>query len=135
MNGLILLGIPGSIIQLLTVGLGGAGVTPDPTIIITGKGRLLHLNLPKVILEDGEDTDVSLGYALPNGSTSLTWKVEGTVSDIDLLGSLDGEHYSVISNQTTDGAFSIQTNVTFIATRVNTGSGVTVTVTATRKKL
>ena len=96
---------------------------------------MLHINVPKVILEGGSDGSISEGFALPNGSTSLTWRAEGTISDIDLLGSLDGEHYHVLSNKLTDGSYTIQTNVTFVATRVNTGSGVTVTVTATRTKL
>lgn len=134
MNGLITVGLPNSgMIQFFTSGL-GVGEAPPPGPISV-KGSMLYRNVPKVILEDGEDDSVSESFPLPNGSTSLTWKVEGTVSDIDLLGSLDGIHFSVISNKSASGAFTIRSNVTFIATRVNTGSGVQVTVTATRKKL
>ncbi len=134
MNGLIPLGIPEStMLQFFTLGLGvSTAPPPDP---IEVKGSLLSIDTPKTILSDVGNDSISSSFALPLGSTRITYQVSGTVSDVDLLGSLDGTHFSVLDNQSSAGIFTIQTNVTFIAARVNTGSGVSVIVIPKREKL
>ena len=135
MNGLITEGIPlGAPIQFLTSGL-GLGQAPLSDPITSAKAGMLYLNVPKEILSDGVDDDISNPYPLPNGSTKISYQFAGTVSDVDLLGSLDGTHFVVIANKLAAGVYTIFTNVTFIAARVNTGSGVSVVVIAQREKL
>jgi len=134
MNGIITEGIPlGVPIQILTSGLGESESPPSP---ITGrKGSLLYINIPKTILSGAASEDVSNSYPLPNGTTKINYQFIGTISDADLLGSLDGIHFSVIANVTEAGIGSIFSNITFIAARINTGSSASVVVTAKREKL
>lgn len=120
-------------LQFFTLGL-GVSVAPPPEPI-TVRGGLLSVDVPKTILSGAGDDTVSSSFALPNGSTRITYQFIGTISDVDLLGSLDGTHFSVLENQSSAGVFTIQTNCTFIAARVNTGSGVSATIIAKREKL
>lgn len=92
---------------------------------------LLFMNLPKALLDAAA---ISAGlesepFALPDGSTSLTWQtffgVAPASCTFKLWGSLDGETYAVIDTSTIVGGEikTINTNVKFVYVELDAVSG------------
>lgn len=133
MNGIITLGLPLSqLTQLLTSGLSlGDPLPPDEPDV---SGGALQLDVPLEVVFEEAAPYTSLSFSVPPGMTRLTWQCLGTLSDVDLEGSLDNIHFSVIDNMDDALVQSLVTGVCFLRITINTGDPVTVIITAKREK-
>ena len=101
--------------------------------VLSGAG-LISLGVPATILSAAGDGDESAVYVLPTRSNQLTWQITGTVTEVDLLGSLDGQNWATLDTATTAGIRAIAVNVAFVKASVATGSNIGVLVIAKREK-
>lgn len=132
MNGLIALGVPGQLVQLLTTGLNLAAPPPPP--LEQAQVFSLNMNVPLEIVVEG-DEDESEAFAIPSEADTLSWQVIGDVADIDLMGSLDGgTHFHVVDNQIAAGIYTVTKGIPIVKIRLNTGTGpISVVLTAKRR--
>lgn len=130
MNGLITEGIPlGAPIQILTGGLGSGSPIPPPYTVMDNGFTFLNLNRPYLLFEGGASEQETGVYKLPTRTTSITWELSGTVTDVELHGSLDGVHFSAIDSADAVGDKTVKTNVTSFKIVIIDGSDVACTIT------
>ena len=106
MNGLITEGIPlGIDVQILTGGL-SFEPPPPPTPGAASVGGLLNVGVKQQLTPN-------ISYAIPSSCTSISLQTVGA-GVVDVYGSFDNIHWSVIASFTFGDLITIQTGIVFI---------------------
>ncbi len=138
MNGMITLGIPGSVIQGLTSGLSVYVAPTEDQIPAPGS---LPPETPTPILDEVTEAPVNSSiFATPARGIRITWQVVAESANVEttFYGSLDGVNFVEISDMTGPGVETLITGILFIQVSIDANPDlvpVTILVTCKRKRL